>query len=1038
MAPSRGKGKAAVLSRAQPARRSTRGRAIVHDAVPDVYSAMLTDVRSEEGSGDDRPLKKRRVTPRKPVLHKRSAEELPDSTLPLPAKSLQSDEALGPTKERQQTVEDSSESEADDFEFEDVDLDLSLESAAEVDGIEDLSISVQPQHDAPRNVSQRRKPATTIEKSHRLLVHKLHVLCLLGHCMYVNGRCNNTSAQRHLRPLLTGKTVSYLNPSKHDTQFQRNRSFLDGLQQALDAFVPDYKIIASGLTRPKWNIDEEPKHSLGIDAEPIGSVEFIGAAKNLEGSQDMASQLFCAMLRSAGVEARIVCSLQSLPFTSVPKGATPKKPAKVRIMAIAPDTDVSGTRRPQDDISVRGSRAIGNVPSARRRLGQPSFVEETIHTTPAQKKPKAVVKLSFPVFWVEAFNEANQKWVAIDPVVTNTVNKPSKLEPPASYELNQLSYAIAFEDDGSARDVTRRYAKAYNAKTRRHRVEASEDGAKWWKKAMRVFRRKDGLLDRDQVEDAEMAQKEAREGLPANVLDFKDHPYYALERHLKRQEVIHPRRDVGKVNAGTAAKPKMEPVFRRRDVLACRSADKWYRNGRELKANEQPLKHVPARARRQTSPGDQSSVTAPAPTTALYAPFQTQLYVPPPVQRGRVPRNSYGNLDVFVPTMVPAGGVHIRHPSTPQAAKLLRIDYADAVIGFHFKGRHGTAVIEGAVVASQYADAIREVIDGLEYMTLEDEARARSLLALKMWKRFLVGLRIAERVRAYGISPSAPTNEGMQEAQDTLISPGADKELVTAGRFSLRELERRRPAARKRKVAESDTEEEILSRAGEYSDQEAGGFVLGSGGAEPNDQPFNADTSSLYQGSPDGSRRNATHVDEIAENQGGGFFVDDAEPSDNGGGFVVDDAGVSGNQGGGFITEGINDTDGPDDYTSEMSIDNFPGGEQKVMHTPAERSAEPAAHQSTATVARHETRSGPEPGAPGDKLPDEFAQKAMPVDRYSENEMESIPERPFQPAVQSGHRSPSESEHGEESDRGSMLSHDPEDDEAEPDWLESD
>ena len=146
-----------------------------------------------------------------------------------------------------------------------------------------------------------------------------------------------------------------------------------------------------------------------------------------------------------------------------------------------------------------------------------------------------------------------------------------------------MTYVIAFEDDGSARDVTRRYAKAYNAKTRRDRVEITKDGERWWRRVMRLFRRSYDM-DRDQVEDAELTTKEAAEPMPRNVQDFKDHPYYALERHLKRHEVIHPKREVGKVGTGRSGITNiLEPIYRRRDVHQLKSADKWYRVGREIK-----------------------------------------------------------------------------------------------------------------------------------------------------------------------------------------------------------------------------------------------------------------------------------------------------------------------------------------------------------------------------------------------------------------------------------------------------------------------
>lgn len=202
------------------------------------------------------------------------------------------------------------------------------------------------------------------------------------------------------------------------------------------------------------------------------------------------------------------------------------------------------------------------------------------------QSPREAKESPFPVFWVEAFNVADQKWIPVDPLVTKTVSKPSKFEPPASDAQNNLAYVLALEDDGSARDVTRRYAQAYNAKTRKGRVEATNGGAEWWRKVLELYK-SPYHFSRDQIEDAWLASREAAEPMPRNVLDFKDHPYYALERHLKRGEVIHPKREVGKV--GVSRKegvPILEPVFRRGDVQVVKSADKWFRLGREIKVTK--------------------------------------------------------------------------------------------------------------------------------------------------------------------------------------------------------------------------------------------------------------------------------------------------------------------------------------------------------------------------------------------------------------------------------------------------------------------
>lgn len=149
--------------------------------------------------------------------------------------------------------------------------------------------------------------------------------------------------------------------------------------------------------------------------------------------------------------------------------------------------------------------------------------------------------------------------------------------------------------------------------------------------------------------------------------------------------------------------------------------------------------------------GDVDSDDEDVTEVAMYGFAQTQPYIPPPVLNGRIPRNAYGNLDIYVPSMVPEGGEHIRHSLAAKAARLLGIDYADAVVGFKFQGRHGTAVVNGAVVARQCTAAVQAVIEGFEYQAQSAEDEIRSLESLRLWKRFLTGLRIAKRIGLHSL-----------------------------------------------------------------------------------------------------------------------------------------------------------------------------------------------------------------------------------------------------------------------------------------------
>ena len=183
---------------------------------------------------------------------------------------------------------------------------------------------------------------------------------------------------------------------------------------------------------------------------------------------------------------------------------------------------------------------------------------------------------------------------------------------------------------------------------------------------------------------------------------------------------------------------------------------------------EQPLKRVqPRRKRDPISDGDSGDEENAG--TAMYAAFQTITYQAPPIVNGRVPKNVYGNLDIYVPSMVPKGGVHILNPDTAKAARILGVDYSDAVTGFEFKGRHGTAVVKGAVIALEYQEAVQEVLQCFDDERIEAEETRRTLEALRIWKRFLIGLRIKERIRGYEIEGERDNiKEELDEAEEEM------------------------------------------------------------------------------------------------------------------------------------------------------------------------------------------------------------------------------------------------------------------------------
>jgi len=44
----------------------------------------------------------------------------------------------------------------------------------------------------------------------------------------------------------------------------------------------------------------------------------------------------------------------------------------------------------------------------------------------------------------------------------------------------------------------------------------------------------------------------------------------------------------------------------------------------------------------------------------VFGSWQVEDYVPPPAVDGKVPRNAYGNVELFKPSMLPKGCVHLQ------------------------------------------------------------------------------------------------------------------------------------------------------------------------------------------------------------------------------------------------------------------------------------------------------------------------------------------------------------------------------------------
>ena len=377
-----------MVRTAQGSRSKAAGKAQSRSALPDVYGEMLAEVASSSPtrkSDDGATVKRRRIGGRLVAqnVDKNASPRHQQSTNTVNEDEFDDlFEEPKPTPQHIEQTETEDSADTDEY-FEDVDLDSNVQQDAssrhetdEAGGL-DLVLSEVNQK-AARSAQVRRKPITSTEKKLRLEIHKMHLCSLLAHTHLRNHWCNDESVHSVCKKLLTKKTISYLNPNESMSQFQRSRSFMDGLKQASDAFAAEFRITARGMSKPVWADSPETLALLqppdDIDL-PMQKADFLAAAGTLKASRDVGAQLFCAMLRAAGVDARLVCSLLPLPFQPARKiilAQVMQKASKSphhRSQQAKPGSDDEATDEGDESLIAEGSLGSSRA-EIRSRLGE--------------------------------------------------------------------------------------------------------------------------------------------------------------------------------------------------------------------------------------------------------------------------------------------------------------------------------------------------------------------------------------------------------------------------------------------------------------------------------------------------------------------------------------------------------------------------------------------------------------------------------------------------------------------------------------------
>lgn len=129
---------------------------------------------------------------------------------------------------------------------------------------------------------------------------------------------------------------------------------------------------------------------------------------------------------------------------------------------------------------------------------------------------------------------------------------------------------------------------------------------------------------------------------------------------------------------------------------------------------------------------------------------------------GKVPRNEFGNVYLFLPSMMPVGCVQLNLPNLHRVARKLDIDCVPAITGFDFHGGYSHPVTDGYIVCEEFKEVLLAAWENEQALLEKKEREKREKRALGNWKLLVRGLLIRERLRLrYGAKsePTAPHAE---------------------------------------------------------------------------------------------------------------------------------------------------------------------------------------------------------------------------------------------------------------------------------------
>ncbi|CCH61471.1 hypothetical protein TBLA_0E04160 [Henningerozyma blattae CBS 6284] len=627
-------------------------------------------------------------------------------------------------------------------EFEDVDVSNNL---TDLDG--SISITIDGSTSNKTKTASTRKNVCSNEvRSFRKYYHCIYLISQIYSGTIYNEYLNSTSLLKKLSLLVPDKTFDLLTPElDKEMPLRSTRKLLNGLKDCIKIWNKNWRLTSSNTNSyflmKTWEELQECDKNIPTSINRFNIKKAISKRK---GDIHQSAMGFIAMLRSCNLNARLIVSFQPPDFTN---------------------------------LKIIEKRKINNI---------------------------STFEYKYPFVWCEVWDKFSKNWITIDPIINKKIEQIqnfSLLEPKGldSVDRNLIRYVIAFDRKNGVKDVTRRYTHWYNSKILKKRITRTPKGEIWYNKIISRFNRRKRIKI-DDYEDLYMKKRDLNEPMPDNLSDLKNHPFYVLENGLTKYQTLKK----GVVECGflniskssTASKKigkKILKVYKRSDILELKSPKRWYMEGRVLKTGAKPLKTIIRKNPYSLDNNDESE------EERLYSFNETELYIPPIINPTtlEIPKNHYGNIEIFQPTMIPNDCVLIESPIAIKSARFLDIPFAPAVTSFKFEkskaGRRSNtrstkANLSGVVVSNKFKNALLTTIDCMEYDIENSRKIEETLSCLQNWNTLFLKLNIKNKLNyTYGTVQENSSKDNESNIQtfntdmDEIESEDEDKDFASGG-----------------------------------------------------------------------------------------------------------------------------------------------------------------------------------------------------------------------------------------------------------------